>query len=658
MLSQLVDYAKSSGLTIEPGFKPKTVRWAIVCEQTGQFLNVQELGNPDQKNNRGKTFKICPDLTQPEMKAGGAGCRHFLVDNVEVVALMGKNGDIRSDDNLKENDKQKSLSKHDFFISLLRLSATVMKEFGLIASMLESKESLIEIQYAFANQNFKPIDRVTFAIVGRSPMYLVEDNAWYEWWREYRISLQNKKLEKKSNNKSVKSSQIKTMRCFGSGKIVEPAMTHPKIEGLSDVGGISMGDVLAGFKQEAFCSYFLTQSRNASLSEEIAAAYRAGLNHLISNNSQPLAGAKIVHWYIGEIKVEKQEDPMGLLNDSLDLSWLDDFGDEKQKERDALYKARLFLDSLQSGSYPRLTSLMNYHYYSMILTANSGRVVVREWIEGQFGELAESIVAWFEDLEITNVYGTKRAKSPKIESVITSLLPTRKQGQRYSEWIKPISGERMNLWSAATSCRRKPQKELQSLMGGEISSKVVSRIVPLHQAFILSGDFNEALDERSKNRARYLSILYARMALLKAYHIRKGDKNMNPCLNENHPHPAYHCGRLMAVYADLQRAALGDVGAGVVQRYYAAASVTPALILGRLSRGSQFHLSKLEGGLANWYEQRLTGIWARIQDKLPQTLTLEEQSLFALGYYQQIAARKKDDKNINEMISSEKGEEK
>jgi len=108
-------------------------------------------------------------------------------------------------------------------------------------------------------------------------------------------------------------------------------------------------------------------------------------------------------------------------------------------------------------------------------------------------------------------------------------------------------------------------------------------------------------------------------------------------LNPAHPHPAYHCGRWMAVLAALQRAALPNVGAGIVQRYYAAASTTPALVLGRLVRTSQFHLDKLDGGLAHWYETKLSEISSRVGDRIPATLTLEEQSLFALGYYQQIA---------------------
>ena len=122
---------------------------------------------------------------------------------------------------------------------------------------------------------------------------------------------------------------------------------------------------------------------------------------------------------------------------------------------------------------------------------------------------------------------------------------------------------------------------------------------------------------------------------------------MKPYLNEEHPSPAYHCGRLMAVLAKLQEAALGDVGAGVVQRFYAAASSTPALVLGRLIRTSQFHLDKLEPGLAHWYNDRIGSVAVRLGDRFPVTLTLEEQSLFALGYYQQwvdLRTKKSEDK--------------
>ncbi len=61
-------------------------------------------------------------------------------------------------------------------------------------------------------------------------------------------------------------------------------------------------------------------------------------------------------------------------------------------------------------------------------------------------------------------------------------------------------------------------------------------------------------------------------------------------------------------------------------------------MLGRLIKSAQFHLSKLDRGLAHWYEMRLASVSTGIGTSLPTTLTLEEQALFALGYYQQKAA--------------------
>lgn len=117
---------------------------------------------------------------------------------------------------------------------------------------------------------------------------------------------------------------------------------------------------------------------------------------------------------------------------------------------------------------------------------------------------------------------------------------------------------------------------------------------------------------------------------------------MSAFLNEEHPEPAYHCGRLLALYSGLQGLALPNVDAGVIQRFYAAASTTPALVLGRIARTSQFHLSTVRAdrpALATWYERRIASVWAAIADRLPAVLTLEQQGLFALGYYHQLADR-------------------
>ncbi len=609
MLNLLIDYANTHGLTVEPGFKPKTVRWVIVVDGNGRFLNIQELGDSDDKKNRGQTFAVCPDLSQPEMKAGGAGCRHFLVDNLEVAVLLGKKGDVRTDDSIDEDARKKAEAKHIYFVSLLHKASAVLKELDGIATLLESSAGLTEIQKAFSEKPFKPTDRVTFAVTDRMPMFLVEDDAWHQWWRDFRQGLLTKKSAKKKSPDRVNKNQPSardSMRCFGSGKLVEPVLTHPKIEGLSDVGGLSMGDVLAGFKQESFCSYCLNQSKNAAVAEDMAAAYRGALNNLIKHHGRRLTGAKVVYWYAGKEAVPDKFDP---------LSFLANAEKEDEVERDAQFKGGSFLDMIRTG---KRVDLLNYSYYSLTLSGASGRVMIRDWIEGQFGELAENIDVWFDHLAIVRRDGNGLASRPRFLAVLGGLVRDLK------DVPPPLEAK---LWRVAV---RKEQ-------------------IP---AFVMT----QSLARVKVDIIQDEPMRYARMGLLKAYHIRKGDQDMQPYLNEEHRSPAYHCGRLMAVYADLQRAALVDVGAGVVQRYYAAASATPALILGRLSRGSQFHLNKLEGGLARWYEQRLASIWACFEKDPPSMLTLEEQSLFALGYYQQIAAPKKSNKHQSENIDETKGE--
>ena len=107
-------------------------------------------------------------------------------------------------------------------------------------------------------------------------------------------------------------------------------------------------------------------------------------------------------------------------------------------------------------------------------------------------------------------------------------------------------------------------------------------------------------------------------------------------LNQDSPSTAYQTGRLMAVYADIQSTALGDVGAGVVERYYTAACSSPALVMGKLATMSQYHLSKIKGdkpGMYSFYSKLLGEITVEIGASMPKTFTLEQQSEFALGYY-------------------------
>lgn len=611
MLDLLVKYAEDHELVTEPGFAPKLIKWAIVCKADGSFLDVLELGDTGQKKNPGQLFKQCPDLSQPEMISGGIRKSHFLVDSAEVVALLGA----------KEND-EKILSKHHYFIRLLERAGEAVPQLACIAGMMSDKDFLGAVQDRLKSKKAKATDRVTFYVDG---FYPLDFDGWHDWWRSFRKTLSGNDIPKEANEgngcsktagRSRKGSENTPihMRCFVTGELIEPARTQPKIEGLADVGGQPAGTTLIGFDKDSFCSYALSQSYNASVSEPAASAYRAALNHLIRNQSHKFSGAKVTYWFKEQVALEN--DPMAWLKEG-----------EEDQERNALRQAKALFQSLREGTKQRAKSplLEENYYYALTLSGSGGRVMVRDWMEGQFEELVANVLQWFDDLSIVHRDGQGLAPSPKFLAVAAATV------RDLDDLASPSVA---SLWRVAVCGSPIPLAALaQALRRAEI-------------------DF---MKDAPPN--------HARMGLMKAYHIRKqrlqGGYSMSevltPYLNQDHPHPAYHCGRLMAVLARLQRAALGDVGAGVVQRYYSAASSTPALVLGRLTRTSQFHLGKLDNKLAGWYEKQIGEIWGRIKDTLPKTLTLEEQSLFALGYYQQLVH--KSEKKLIENANKEESHE-
>ena len=113
-------------------------------------------------------------------------------------------------------------------------------------------------------------------------------------------------------------------------------------------------------------------------------------------------------------------------------------------------------------------------------------------------------------------------------------------------------------------------------------------------------------------------------------------------LSTTEENPGYRLGRLFAVLEEAQERALGRVNASIRDRYFGAASATPASVFPLLLRGVQNHLGKLrkdEPGSAQSVEIKLGEIMGGIATDLPKTLKLEDQGRFAIGYYHQRSER-------------------
>ena len=556
----------------EPGFKSREVRWCIQLSEEGKLLNIVPLGD----GKSGAMLERCADMHG--MESGGKA--HFLVESAQAVALH-----FKPDEDPKAIDK--GTRRHRFFASMLAQAAERIPVLSHPAKLLADPTASEQIRLMMVDKRVKPADWVTWQVGTYDPR---EDGEVQQWWRDWR----QRDLGGDANGDAI--SLPESMLCLLTGNQVRPLLTQPKISGLSGVGGLSMGDVMVGFDKAAFQSYGLEKSTNAAMGEEPAQQYVDALNHLIrqqkdasGKNPSRRANAMMVYWFKEHLPPE--DDPFAMLYGMVT---------EEQQTVSALAQARKLLDAIRSGER---SMLGDNHYYALTLSGASGRVMVRDWMEGQFAQLVANVEAWFADLAIAHREGEDRlAPDPKFLAVGGALVRDLKD-------LPPATTS--VLWRAAVAQLPIPQP---------LMAQALDRF---RSALVKDETFN-----------------HARMGLIKAYFVRKplGKGHMKPYLNTDHPDPAYHCGRLLAILAKLQHAALGDVGAGVVQRFYPAASTAPGLTLGRLVGSSRNHLGKLDGGLSYWYEQQIAEVMGRLGDKFPRTLDLEGQGLFALGYYQQLAA--------------------
>lgn len=587
MLQALMKYGNE--LDSEPGFRTREVRWCVELAADGRFLNVLPLGD----GKRGTMHSRCPDMHG--MNSGGKS--HFLVETAQTVVLL-----------FKASEEQKKIEgtqdKHRFFVDMLRLASGSAPDLAAIANALKDESRLVEIRDSLTKNKAKHTDWLAWRVAGSDPR---EDKAVQEWWRSWRRA----DIGGDATTDSISSPDNAgdgAMTCFLTGEEVQPLPTHRPIKGLPGPDGKpnSFGDPLVCFDKPAYRSFGLVKSANAAMSAEAAQKYVDGLNDLIRNHSRKLANALVVHWF--KEQVAPQDDP---------LEWLNGFESQEQTEAAAQGAARRLLESIRKGER---VDLGNNHYYALTLSGASGRVMVRDWMEGRFEDLVRNVEAWFADFAIViagdrkDCDGKKIAHDPKFYRVCLALVRN-DQKKSISENLKQLPAPNAaTLWKVAVQNLLIPQPLMAQALARFRADLVDKDSPPLN---------------------------HARMGLIKAYFIRLqqgGVNTMKAYLNPDHPEPAYHCGRLLAVLAELQYAALGDVGAGVIQRYYAAASQMPGLILGRLVRNAQFHLNKPDKPwLKSEFEEPMMEIGCKLKDSFPQILNLEGQGLFALGYYQQLA---------------------
>lgn len=590
MLSELYDYAQAHDLAMRSGFKPKHVEVYLVFSRKGDFIGI---------NQYEKRTVLCPDIGSA---ANGTKRCNVLVEKAAIVLCI-----------VQDADKDKNVPvKHAFFLDALESGAQAEPLFAIAREALMNPETLQKARDGLQKNGMKPSVPIGLQVDGQCLEASVRYLPWWEQFRQQFAPIGTALLP----------------RCLITGGLAPALATVPKVSGLSSVGGHTSGDAFLCFDKAAFQSYGFKKSANASVSEPAMTAVNAALTQLISK-AKVLGGAKMLHWYKGPIPEEAD-----LFSPLFGVGLEPVEGEEKdapsdsEAEPDALRNARRLLDSLEDGQMPEAPQA---RYYLLPLSGVQGRVMVRGWEEGSYHELYDSIKAWFDDLRIVSPGGKGMTRTPKLQAIFVRLL--KPGGDPKKVW------ERINKELSGLTIR-----VIHSILHNlPLPDEVASRALYWLRSDMLASAGDEASDSR-KPAFESLAYQILKVWLLRRQRKDKGAVYMQERENPKYPGVAYHCGRLMAVYAAIQSEAQGpDLGAGVLERYYAAASTAPSLVLGKLATLSQYHLSKLRGNAqkekyALRYEKMLGEIAEQIgSTPVPATLTLEQQTEFALGYYQKRA---------------------
>ncbi len=368
--------------------------------------------------------------------------------------------------------------------------------------------------------------------------------------------------------------------CLVTGKFgpVVDRMPIP-IKGIPD-GQVS-GTALVSVNNDAGTSFGLKAALNSPISAYAAETICNGLNYLLASDRHSLRVGKSVYVF--------------WTREAEAFSW-DILKDPKPEDVGELLK------SVNKGREARPADAKDFFVLS--LSANASRIVVRDHYELTLDEVKTKLATWFKRLSLVQPDGGE----PKPVGLYRLAVSMFREAKDMPAHVP----------TALLRC---------ALTGAPLPDYLLGLAVKRNLA--MQGPYAEF------NKKRYLSV--ERLSLIKAILEQKGGIPLT-ALNTEHPDAAYHCGRLLALLEQIQRSALGDINATVVDRFYGAACARQGTVLGNLVNDAQSHLAKMRKGSGDgWAQNRLGEILSAIGDQFPRTLSLQRQGLFALGFYHQKA---------------------
>lgn len=362
--------------------------------------------------------------------------------------------------------------------------------------------------------------------------------------------------------------------CLISGQMAPIARLHASIKGVGQDQR-----TLVSFNKNAFWSYGKEQSYNAPVSQTSAAAYTKALNQLLSNDSHrvQIADATTVFWTERDSPVE------GFFG----MIIRDTSADDRE--------LAVFLKTVREGKWPAQYDA-NIRFYILGLVPNRSRLSVRFWHASTVKDISEKLGQHFRDLSMVRSFDS----DPEYPGMWRLLKET--SNSKSKDGPSPL------LAGAVMQAILKGTPYPQNLL-----SAVIGRI-------------------RAEQNINYLRAAIIKAVLVRKNRIQGQNMEVPMTLDKENKNPAYLLGRLFAVLEKAQQVAIPGANTTIKNRFYGSASATPRVVFPQLLRLAQHWIEKAEYG--KLWDKKIEEIVCDMQE-FPAHLDLDEQGLFAIGYYHQ-----------------------
>ena len=579
-------YDRIDGVAEEGGSQEK-FGWCIVLDPDGSVVDVENLNDLSGKKPKVKAYTV-----PAAVKRTAGIAPNFLWDKTAyVLGCTARAGRRTADEHVA------------FLASHLEALAETNDE-ALIALRLFLERWRPE-------QFVEPL--FTEEMLDANIMFRLEGERRYLHERDAAKVLVAKRSQTDSDEADI--------FCLVTGETGPVERLHPKIKGVD--GAQLAGAALVSFNLDAFTSLGKAQGENAPTSREAAFRYGAALNHLLVRGGgnrlkRRIGDATVVFWAdaSGAKLAEEEKSVAAKAADWFfaNINEPDEIEDEAETAQVRNDLEKIAAGKAVSDVRPEIAEGTQFHILG--LSPNAARLSVRVWLTGDFGQFAAALAQHHADLQLEPPPPLGWSGPPSVNRLL--VRTTAAQGD-FDNIPSQLAGEVMR---AALSGGRYPQSLLSAA------------IMRLRAGDSAATGWHAAVIRAVLNRGRRVKPLEP----------KPGEIPMG--LDRSYENIGYQLGRLFAVYETAQRAALGNVNATIRDRYFGAASATPASVFPLIVRGGQNHLAKARKEKPGWaalLERELEEINSHFEPKpggvWPRTLGLSDQGEFAIGYYHQRATK-------------------